>query len=80
MHINNLSELALAIKQQRQQKGLSQTDVADLVGIKQSTVSAFELKPEATKLDTFFRILSAVGMHIELKEKQPKSLLDDCSW
>jgi HTH-type transcriptional regulator / antitoxin HipB len=69
MIIHNPKELAMFIKNYRQQLGLSQSDIGNQVGLKQTTVSAFERKPESTKLDTLFRILATSGLEIELKPK-----------
>jgi HTH-type transcriptional regulator / antitoxin HipB len=69
------STLAEIIKDRRRQLGLSQTEASDLVGLSQKTISAFELKPESTKLETFFKILSALNLeiHVVAKEKSNKS-------
>jgi len=64
MIIPSPKELALQIIQQRKKLKLSQTDVAKRVGLKQQTISAFENKPESTKLETLFHILSAVHLDI----------------
>jgi HTH-type transcriptional regulator / antitoxin HipB len=64
------SILAEIIKDHRCQLGLSQTEAADLVGLNQKTVSAFELKPESTKLETFFKILSALNLEIHIVPKE----------
>jgi HTH-type transcriptional regulator / antitoxin HipB len=73
--IPSASTLAEVIKDRRRQLGLSQTEASDLVGLSQKTISAFELKPESTKLETFFKILSALNLEIHLvpKEKNNKS-------
>ncbi len=69
------STLAEIIKDRRRQLGLSQTEASDLVGLSQKTISAFEIKPESTKLETFFKILSALNLeiHVVPKEKSNKS-------
>lgn len=54
----------------RKQKQLSQSQIGESVGLKQVTISKFELKPESTKLDTLFRILSALDLEIHIKPKQ----------
>lgn len=77
--MNNSHELASTIRAQRKSKGLSQAEVAELVGIKQSTVSAFEVNPDSTKIDTLFRIIAAIGLQIDLKEKN-KNQEDNSSW
>jgi HTH-type transcriptional regulator / antitoxin HipB len=64
------SILAEIARDRRCQLGLSQTEAADLVGLNQKTISAFELKPESTKLETFFKILSALNLEIHLVPKE----------
>ncbi len=69
MIIHNPNELALLVKQQRKLNKLSQTLMGKQVGIQQKTVSAFENNPEATKLDTLFRLLSAADLEIQIQPK-----------
>jgi len=71
MFVRSANELALLVISRRKELGLSQSEVADRVGLKQKTISAFENKPESTKLDTLFRILSAVKLDLNgiAKEK-----------
>ena len=54
--------LAVFVANRRKQLKLSQAAVGKLVGLKQQTISDFEKNPEGTKLDTLFRILSAVKL------------------
>lgn len=69
MFMRSPKELALLVISQRKKLKLSQTKVADLVGLKQKTISAFENKPESTRLDTLFRILSAVKLDLTILAK-----------
>lgn len=69
MLIHSPKDLALLVINQRKKLKLSQTEVANLVGLKQSTISAFENKPERTKLDTLFHILSAINLDIKVTLK-----------
>ena len=71
MFIRSAKEFALLVISRRKELGLSQAEVADRVGLKQKTISAFENKPESTKLETLFRILSAVNLDVNgvAKEK-----------
>jgi HTH-type transcriptional regulator / antitoxin HipB len=71
MFIHSPRELALLVVNQRKKLKLSQGAVGNLVGLKQTTISAFENKPENTKLDTIFRILSAVKLEIDAAPKDP---------
>ncbi|MCR9191637.1 MAG: helix-turn-helix domain-containing protein [Gammaproteobacteria bacterium] len=78
MYIRSSKELALLVVQQRKKMKLSQTAVANLVGLKQATISAFENKPESTKLNTLFQILSAINLDIDVTSKDDSS--SDSVW
>lgn len=69
MLIRSPKELALAVISQRKKLKLSQKDVGNLVGLKQQTISLFEIQPESTKVDTLFRILSAVKLDMAVLTK-----------
>ncbi|KTD67819.1 MULTISPECIES: helix-turn-helix domain-containing protein [Legionella] len=69
MLIHSPQELALLIKNQRKKLQLSQAEVADLVGLKQKTISAIENNPENMRLSTLFRILSALSLDFKASEK-----------
>ena len=69
MLIRSPKELALIISHQRKKLKLSQAEVGKLVGLKQQTISEFENKPEGTKLNTLFHILSAVNLDIRILTK-----------
>lgn len=62
-------ELALLVTRQRKKLKLTQADVGKLVGLKQQTISEFEKKPEGTKLNTLFHILSAVNLDMKILTK-----------
>ncbi|WP_422784849.1 helix-turn-helix domain-containing protein [Rheinheimera texasensis] len=61
--------LANAIRNQRKLGQKTQRETADLVGIKQTTVSDFELKPESTKLETLFKILAALDLELHISKR-----------
>lgn len=69
MLIHSPKELALIICNQRKKLKLSQADVGRLVGLKQQTISEFEIRPESTKLSTLFSILSAVNLDTKILTK-----------
>jgi HTH-type transcriptional regulator/antitoxin HipB len=69
MRIHSPKDLALLVVNQRKKLKLSQADVGKRVGLKQQTVSDFELSPEGTKVSTLFHILSAVNLDIKLISK-----------
>lgn len=75
MRIHSAKELALAVASRRKKLGLSQKEVGDLVGLLQKTLSAFETKPESSKLETLFHILSAVQLEIQLIPKEERGMM-----
>ena len=68
--------LALEVISQRKKLKLSQAALGDLVGLKQKTISAFENNPEATKLSTLFRILSAANLYMYLFDRSKPNPID----
>lgn len=69
MKITNAKQLSAYLKDARLSEDLSQGKVASKVGIRQDTVSSFELQPGTTKLETFFKILSALNLELEVKPR-----------
>ncbi len=70
MLINNLKDFGSFVRSQRKALNLSQAQVGESVGLKQGTISEFENKPDGTKLETLFRILSATNLEIHLIPKE----------
>ncbi|WP_411572096.1 helix-turn-helix domain-containing protein [Xenorhabdus nematophila] len=58
---------------------MTQKDTADRVGIKQSTVSGFENSPEKSKLETLFKLLSSLGLELQVTERNG-STKSDSRW
>ena len=63
---NSPKDLALMVVDERKKLKLSQSQVANFVGLKQKTISEFENKPEKTQLETLFKIMSAVKLDMLL--------------
>ncbi len=61
--------LAGIIKDSRRDKALSQSDVGKLVGVRQATISKLENSPGSTKLETLFRVMSALGVGLYVEDK-----------
>ena len=76
MLVRSPKELALLVINQRKKLKLSQAEVANLVGLKQKTISAFENKPEGTKLETLFQIISAVNLDVSVLAKDKTTTID----
>lgn len=73
MIIRSAKDLALYLNDKRKQLKMSQSEVADLVGLKQDTISKFENSPDNSRIDTLFRILSALNLNISLDEKNQET-------
>lgn len=69
MLLHSPKDLALFVLTHRKKMKLSQGALAERVGLKQQTVSAFEKNPERTKVDTLFRILSAAHLDLTVTPK-----------
>ena len=74
--------LANAVRDQRKAQNITQSDTAKLVGIKQTTVSAFENTPEGTKLDTLFKLLAALDLelHVQTRNNSAETQSSNQQW
>lgn len=69
MKVTNSKQLSAYLKDIRQTRKLSQGKVANKVGIRQDTVSSFERNADATKLETLFKILSALELELVIQPR-----------
>ena len=79
MKITNTKQLSAYLRDVRLDEKLSQTDVAKKVGIRQDTVSSFELRPDSTKIETFFKLLSALELDITITSRNSNDA-DSAQW
>ncbi|GLT13912.1 helix-turn-helix domain-containing protein [Vibrio algivorus] len=66
MIINTPKVLAAFVKDSRKRQGLSQSDVASRVGLRQATISEFENNPDRTSIETILKILAAMKLDMHL--------------
>lgn len=76
MIIHNPGELAIMLRAHRKKTEISQRVVADTSGLRQSTISALENKPGASKVATLFQLLSVLGLEMEIRPKQVEARSD----
>ena len=69
MIIHSPQDLANYMRDHRKHIKLSQGEVSERVGVRQETVSAFENKPERTKTETLFKLLSALSLELQIVPK-----------
>lgn len=80
MKISTTKQLSAYLKDVRLDNELSQTDVAKKVGMRQDTVSNFELRAGTTKMDTFFKLLSALELDFEITPRNSKGSDGESGW
>lgn len=73
MRITSPEMLAQALKNIRKERQLSQSVVADSVGLKQATISGFENRPEGSRVETLFKLLTALDLELHLSERDAKN-------
>jgi len=69
MRLNTPQTLATVIRDQRKAQKLTQKETADRVGIKQTTVSGFENSPDQCKVETLFKLLSALDLELHITRR-----------
>lgn len=79
MKVTNSKQLSSYLKDVRITQKLSQGKVANKVGIRQDTVSSFEQHPDSTKLETFFKILSALNLELTVTPRNANTANNDAA-
>ncbi|MCF4010597.1 helix-turn-helix domain-containing protein [Rheinheimera sp. UJ63] len=79
MPITRPEQLSTLIKIYRKKHGVTQAEIAQLVGLRVATISDFENKPESCKLATFFKILAALQLQLDISPRGDKSADPDQS-
>ncbi len=69
MRLNTPQILAAVIRDQRKTQQLTQKETAYRVGIKQATISGFENNPDQCKVETLFKLLSALDLELHITRK-----------
>lgn len=69
--------LGNAIKRQRINKKLNQTEAGSSVNIDQTTASSIEHGAPGTRMETIFRMLAALELEMVIR---PRGTIDDNKW
>ena len=69
MLIHTPADLAQFCRDQRKLRCQSQASVAEVATLRQDTVSKFELSPANARIETLFRLLSALDLELHLAPK-----------
>lgn len=68
--IHTPGQLGKVLKGRRKTRGLTQKEVANLVGLLPKTVSGLESTPERNKVDSLFKLLSALDLELVISPKE----------
>ena len=63
------AQLGPILRSLRAERGLTQQEAGTKVGLKQSTVSAIESHSGHTSVDTLYKLLSALGLELVVRDK-----------
>ncbi|AXS82535.1 MULTISPECIES: helix-turn-helix domain-containing protein [Marinobacter] len=69
MKITSPDALAQEIKNARKRRKLTQQVVSDQIGVKQATISSFENHPERSRVETLFKLLSALDLELRVAKR-----------
>ena len=64
------AQLGPILRSIRTERGQTQQGAGAKVGLKQSTVSAIESNSAHTSVDTLYKLLSALGLELVIRDKQ----------
>ncbi len=69
-HIRTPSQLVNALRRYRKLKTLTQAELGESTGLPQTTISKVEVQLIDPSLSTLFRVLAALDLEIEVKERK----------
>ena len=71
-------QLGAIIQNERRRQGMTQQQLASLIGKQQKTISAIENGSQGTKLDTLLRVIATLDLDIQIVPRRPdgKSIED----
>ena len=76
MKLTSAKQLGIVIKDCRKQKNTTQMDVARKIGIRQDTVSKFEIATASAKMETLFKILAALDLELHIEPRHHQEIAE----
>lgn len=67
------TQLGTIIRNARKKKGLSQTQLGELAGLRQASISAIESGKPSTRLDTLMSVLAALDLELSVTSRSKGS-------
>ncbi|HLL91586.1 MAG TPA: helix-turn-helix transcriptional regulator [Solirubrobacteraceae bacterium] len=69
MIIRTADELTQTVRERRRELGLTQEQLADIIGVHRAFVSKLERGRGAPRFDLLLRLVQALGMDVELRPR-----------
>ncbi len=69
-HIRSPSQLISSLKRYRKRRTLTQAKLGESAGLPQTTISKVEVELIDPSLSTLFKLLAALDLEIEIKERK----------
>jgi HTH-type transcriptional regulator/antitoxin HipB len=69
-------QLGAVIQRARKQKGMSQTELAGLAGLRQELISKIETGQEGTRLSSIYALFAALDLEMVIDQRSGKSAPD----
>jgi len=69
-HIRTSAQLVNALKRYRKQRSLTQAALGESAGLPQTTISKIEVELIDPGLSTLFKLLAALDLEIEVRERK----------
>ena len=73
----NTKSLGSIVRSARKEKGVSQSLAGESVGVDQSTLSALERGASNVRIETLFRVLSALNLELVVRTRGANSNSDE---
>lgn len=64
------SQLGAIIQSERVRRGMTQSELANIAGTQQKTISAIENGREGTKLDTLLSVIASLGLDMQIVPRE----------
>lgn len=71
--VRTAKQLGAYIQDARARKGISQQQLAEVIGKQQKTISSIEQGSDGTKLETLLLVLAALDLNIEISARTKAS-------
>jgi len=69
MIIRTADELTITVRERRRELGITQEQLADIIGVHRAFVSQLERGKATVRFDLLLRLVQALGMDIELRPR-----------